>query len=361
VRIVHLVIGGEIAGGQLVALRLSRAGRDAGHDVSFVSPADGPFVALARDEGFHVAVVSLGGALDSRAHVRLARAFRRERADVVHTHAHFSVNVAGRIAARLAGARVLSHMHIENVFRSGRIRGAQVGLDNATARLCFAIVAVSDATRRSLIAQGYPADRLVTIRNGVDPPVPTTPVELAPAPVILEVARLAPVKGQAELLAALPRVEASAVLVGRDLESGGAYETELRSEAELLGVADRVVFAGQRSDVPALMAGATVFCLPSHVEGLPLVILEAMAQGLPVVATAVGGTPELVVDGETGILVRPSDVDGLADALQALLGDPQRARRLGEAARDRALREFSADAAARRVLDLVESGSTMEP
>jgi glycosyltransferase involved in cell wall biosynthesis len=360
VRIVHLVLGGDIAGGQLVALRLAHAARAAGHDVSLISPTDGPIVARARNEGFDAAVVPLGGALDVAALARLTRALRRARAEVVHTHAHFSINVLGRLAGRLAGARVLAHMHIDNAFRPGRGRRAQVWLDNMSARLCFAIVAVSEATRRSLLAQGYPAGRLVTIHNGVEAAEPVEPVELAPAPVILEVARLAPVKGQADLLAALPSVAANVVLVGRDLETGGAYEDALRDEAERLGVADRVIFAGQRDDVAALMAGAAVVCLPSHAEGLPLVVLEAMAHGRPVVATAVGGTPELVVDGETGILVRPGDVDGLARALGELLADRDRAARLGEAGRRRALERFSAATAARRVLTLVEFGRTMD-
>jgi glycosyltransferase involved in cell wall biosynthesis len=357
VRIVHLVIGGDVAGGQIVALRIARGMRDGGHEVSFVSPSDGPFVERARTEGFGVDVVQLGGALDLAALRRLRRALLGT--DVVHTHAHFSINVLGRLAGRLAGAKVLAHMHIENYFRPGLGRRAQVLLDNATARLCFAIVAVSEATRRSLLAQGYPADRIVTIHNGIEPAEPIAPLRLAPEPVILEVARLAPVKGQAELLGALAEVDASAVFAGRDLESGGAYEQELHAEAERLGVAERAVFAGPRDDVPALLAGAAVVCLPSHAEGLPLVVLEAMARGRPVVATAVGGTPELVVHGETGILVQPGDVEALAGALRELLADPERAERMGDAGRARSLAHFSAETSVQRVLQLVESSSTM--
>jgi glycosyltransferase involved in cell wall biosynthesis len=283
--------------------------------------------------------------------VRLTRALRRR--DVVHTHGHFAVNVLARTAGRLAGARVLSHMHIENAFRAGRGRAAQVALDNATARLCFSIVAVSDATRASLVRQGYPADRLVTVHNGIDAE-PAEPKRLADGPTILEVARLAGVKGQRTLLEALAGVDATAVLVGRDLERGGAYEHELRAEADRLGVSGRVLFAGYREDVPALLAGCDVFCLPSFAEGLPLVVLEAMAQGKPVVATAVGGTPELVVDGETGVLVPPGDVEALRRALAGVLADPERARAMGEAGRRRVREEFGARAAAQRILGLYE-------
>jgi glycosyltransferase involved in cell wall biosynthesis len=345
-KVVHLVIGGEVAGGQIVALRLARAARARGHDVSFVSPSSGAFVELARGEGFPVEVVPLGGALDVPSLLRLRLALRG--ANVLHTHVHFSLNVLGRIAGRLARARVVAHMHIENAFRSGRGRRAQVLVDNATARLCSAIVAVSDATRDSLVRQGYPADRLVTIHNGIEPAEPAEPVRLADGPIVLEVARLAEVKGQKQLIRALEHLDATAVFVGRDLEDGGRYEEELRRAAS----GRRVVFAGYRDDVPALLAGCDVFCLPSSIEGLPLVVLEAMAQARPVVATAVGGTPELVVDGETGVLVPAGDADALAEALDRLLRDPERARRLGEAGRRRVAAEFDADTLAERVLSL---------
>jgi glycosyltransferase involved in cell wall biosynthesis len=350
VTITHVLVGGEIAGGQIVALQLARAARDAGHEVAFVSPSEGPFVELARHEGFAADVIPLAGALDLAAIARLRRRLRG--IDVVHTHAHFSVNVAARIAGRLASARVLAHMHIENAFRAGPTRHLQVALDNATARLCFAIVAVSDATRAALVRQGYPADRVVTVRNGIDAAEPTQPVRLADGPTVLEVARLAEVKGQRVLLAALRDVDATAVLVGCDLERGGAYEAELRREAERLGVAERVVFAGQRDDVPGLLAGCDVLCLPSTAEGLPLVVLEAMAQAKPVVATAVGGTPELVVDGETGLLVPPGDARALAEALGTVIADRELARRLGDAGRRRVLAEFSLSAMTDRVLGL---------
>jgi glycosyltransferase involved in cell wall biosynthesis len=355
-RIVHQVLSGDVAGGQLVALRLARAARDAGHDVRFASPTDGPFVELVRSDGFVVDVIAIGGALDVRAVLRLTRAYRTMRADIVHTHAHFSVNTVSRIAGRLAGAGVLAHMHVENVFRGDFGRRVQIAVDNATARLCFAIVAVSDATRFSLLHQGYPESRLSTVWNGIEMHDPVQPVHLADGPTILEVARLAEVKGQRLLIRALPELEASAVLVGRDLEHDGSYEAELRADADRLGVSGRVVFAGYREDVPALLAGCDVFCLPSSAEGLPLVVLEAMAAGKPVVATAVGGVPELVIHGETGLLVAPGDVDALRRALADLLADPERARRLGDAGRERVRASFTAEAASDRILKIYEAG-----
>jgi glycosyltransferase involved in cell wall biosynthesis len=354
VRIAHQVLSGDVAGGQLVALQLARAAREVGHDVHFSSPTDGPFLELVRADGFAVDVVPVEGALDVRALSRLTRVFRGRRVDIVHTHAHFTINTVARVAGRLAGARVLSHMHIENSFRRARSRRAQIALDNATARLCFSIVAVSDATRACLLRQGYPARPLVTVRNGIEPTEPAEPVRLADGPVIVEVARLAEVKGQSVLIDAVQGLEATAVLVGQDVERSGAYESELRRRAEHAGIADRIVFTGYRGDVPNLIAGCDVVCLPSLAEGIPLVLLEAMAQGKPVVATAVGGTPELVVDGETGFLVPPGDAAALKRKLAVILSDPDLAAVFGRAGRERVRASFSAAAMSEAVLRLYE-------
>ena len=300
-KIVHLVIDGEIAGGQLVALRLARAARDDGHEIVFVSPSKGAFVDRAADEGFATHVVALGGALDLGTINRLRMLLAREHTDVLHTHTHFSLNIVGRTAARAAGARVVAHMHIENTFRPGRFaRRMQVAVDNRTARLCTWIVAVSDATRVALVAQGYPPDRTITVHNGIAVQEATAPAMLEPAPpgpVLIEVGRLCEVKGQRDLIAALPklaRTDVTLLLVGEDLESGGNYRTALELQARELDLEGRVRFLGRRGDVPALLAAADALVLPSSIEGLPLVVLESMAAGRPVVATSVGGTPEAV-------------------------------------------------------------------
>jgi glycosyltransferase involved in cell wall biosynthesis len=175
------------------------------------------------------------------------------------------------------------------------------------------------------------------------------------APLVGEVGRLCDVKGQRELIQALAHVpEARAVLVGADLEQGGAYQRQLEQTAEAVGVRDRVVFAGRRNDVGDVLAELDVFALPSWTEGLPLVVLEAMARRTPVVATKVGGTPEVVVDGETGLLVPPRDPEALAAALRRLLEDADLRRRLGDAGYARVRDRFSAEAMMRRVLELYD-------
>jgi glycosyltransferase involved in cell wall biosynthesis len=359
VRVAHLVIGGDLAGGQLVALRLAHGLRERGDDAVFVAPARGPFTARAETDGFGVAIADVGRLHRVRGAVGLARLLRNAQVDLLHTHTLAAANALGRAAARLARIPVVSHLHIENTFRTAT-RPVLRAADNLTARRCAALVAVSEDTRRAYERQGYPR-RIEVVYNGVDldgsrPGGLRAELGIPDAaPLIGEIGRLCDVKGQRELIEALAQLpDARVVLVGADLERGGAYQDELEREAERRGVADRVVFAGRRDDARELLADVDVFALPSWTEGLPLVVLEAMAQGKPVVATPVGGTPEVVVDGETGLLVPPRDPPALAAALRRLLDDDTLRARMGEAGYRRVAERFSADAMTRRMLEVYD-------
>jgi glycosyltransferase involved in cell wall biosynthesis len=360
-RIAHLVTSGELAGGEVVALQLAVAAREVGHEAFFVSPTSGELTDRAAAEGFATELVDVTRTTRLHGAGRLARILRHREVDVLHTHVHVAANVLGRLAARLAGVEVVSHLHIENHFRPSRIaRLPLVGLDNATARLCARLVAVSDATRLAFERQGFPSRLLETVHNGVDadalraaPPVGLRGELGIPGGELLlaHVGRLAPVKGQRELIEALRRLgrdDVHAVFFGRDVEKNGAYAAEL----ERLSAGLNVHWAGFRADASAALGEADAVVLPSWIEGLPLVVLEAMAQARPVVATAVGGTPEAVVDGETGLLVAPCDVPALSTALEQLVRDEGLRRRLGEAGRRRVEAHFSADGMKRRILEI---------
>ncbi len=351
-RIVQLVIGGGLAGGQRIALDFARAARARGDVVSFVSPSAGEFVTAARTEGFEVDLVDVSRSYRLDGVARLVRLLRARRADLLHTHTLAAANALGRTAGRAAHVPVISHLHIENHFRPATAALLRT-LDNGTARLCARLVAVSEDTKRAYERQGYPRDRIEVVYNGV-PPAPNGGVPANDPPVIGEIARLCDVKGQRELIEALAQIpDARLVLAGRDLEQGGAFQRSLEGDAERLGVRDRVEF-GFRDDVAALLDRLDVVALPSWTEGLPLIVLEAMAHGRPVVATPVGGTPELLVDGETGLLVPPRDPHALAAALRRVLDDPQLAARLGRAGRERVEREFTLEAMNARMLAIYD-------
>lgn len=356
-RIAHVVIGGEVAGGQAIAHRLLRGARGHGYDVLVVSPTTGDFVHLLEREGVPVRLLPLGRSFDLRRAVSLARLLREERVDLLHTHTALAANVLGRVAGQIAQVPVVAHMHIENHLRSDRVgRALQTALDNLTARFCARILVVSDETRRALERQGYPPNLMQTIHNGIDLRTLDEAASggslraslgiPADSPLVGHVGRLCEVKGQRELVEAAARLvlrgsDLRVVFVGKDLETGGAFQRELEARASRLGISDRIVFAGYRHDVPAVLAELDLLALPSWIEGLPLVVLEAMALGKPVVATPVGGTAEAVVDGETGLLVPPGDVAVLADSIEAVLADPARARRLGSAGARRVRERFS--------------------
>lgn len=346
----------------MVALQFARVARRRGDRVLFVSPTSGAFTDLVEAEGMEVVLIDVSRTFRLTGAWRLRSLLRRVDADVLHTHPQLAGNILGRLAGALAGVAVVSHIHAENFFRPQRqIATVHRLLDNATARLCARILVVSDATRAALAAQGYPQDRLETVHNGFDGTSVSADSaeairrELAlptDAVVVCTVGRLNAMKGQREVIEALARLSGDShlVIAGEDAEQGGAFASELHRLAEDIGVGGRVHLLGYRGDVPAILAAADVFVLPSWAEGLPMVVLEAMAAGLPVIGTRIGGIPELVVDGVTGVLVAPRDVTALTEALELLVTDEGERRRLGTAGRSRLEREFTERAASERVL-----------
>jgi glycosyltransferase involved in cell wall biosynthesis len=169
-------------------------------------------------------------------------------------------------------------------------------------------------------------------------------------PIILTTARLDKQKGHSHLLAAAALVrEGLFVLAGN-----GPERIALEARARQLGVADRVIFLGHRDDIPDLMASCDLFVLPSLNEGLPLSVLEAMAAGKPVIASAIGGMDEIIMSGETGLLVPPADPASLAGAIRMLLSDSVFAQRLATAGKAYVHRKFSAETMVRRVAQIYD-------
>jgi glycosyltransferase involved in cell wall biosynthesis len=180
---------------------------------------------------------------------------------------------------------------------------------------------------------------LPSFNRTVNPALKATLSKGAGHPIVSMVARLEPRKGQRYLIEAAAQVpEATFVFIG-----DGPDRAALEAQARAQGVADRVLFLGYREDIPDVLACCNLLVLPSFAEGMPLSILEAMAAGKPVIASAIGGTDEAVVHGETGLLVPPAKPSALAKAIQTVLSDPDLARRLGAAGRERAYQKFSAE------------------
>ncbi len=283
-------------------------------------------------------------------YLRAWRCFRRLRPDVVHTR-----NTAGLdciLPARLA--RVRAVLHGEH----GRTADDPEGLNprhNLLRRLNAPLVRRFTAVSADLAAWltatvGIPARKVEVLMNGVDTDrfasgevdraalLPALPPD---AVVVGTVGRLDPVKGHLDLVAAATRLDPAVHVV---IVGDGPERDRLAAAISSSGVADRVHLLGERSDISELLRAFDLFCLPSLAEGISNTLLEAMATGLPVVATRVGGNPELVADGETGMLVPSADPAALAAALGRLTADPALRRRMGEAARARTVDDFSLDA-----------------
>lgn len=347
--VIQVLSSMAIGGQERVALDLAAGLCRRGHRVTALSFVAGG--ALAQDfkqAGAAVRALPKGDGVDGRLVLRLLRLFREDRPDVVHSHNPQPLLYAAP-AARLCGVPAMVHTK----HGANPDRGRRLLLRQAAARLCGAYVAVSAETAAVAAARDrVRPPRLVTIPNGIDlsrfQPDARLRAEVRrelglpeAAFVIGTVGRLAPEKAQGLLIAAVARLLAQPatrpvyVLVTGD----GAEREALQRAAEACGGRARLL--GARRDVPRVLQAFDVFCLSSRTEGLPLVIPEAMATGLPVVSTAVGGIPSVVVEGQTGLLVPPGDEGALAQALGRLLHDPALGPRLGQAGRERALQRYS--------------------
>jgi glycosyltransferase involved in cell wall biosynthesis len=291
-------------------------------------------------------------ARDALGLLELIRLCRRVRPDIVHANSS-KAGVLGRLAAAVAGVRVRIFTVHGWAFKAhaGAAATAYLWADRLMRPLTTTTICVAESERSAGLAARTCIDRAtVVIRNGVELDRPrrrhttTAPVE------ILAVGRLHEPKDFVTLVRAVPSLEPGSVRVR--IAGDGPDRAAIEDEIAQLGLDGAVELLGARDDVAALLAQADVFVLPSRSEGMPMSVLEAMAAGLPVVASAVGGMPELVRDGETGALVPAGDPAALARALAPLVTDAELRARLGRGGRERAERDFGLEAFRRAHLDL---------
>jgi len=220
---------------------------------------------------------------------------------------------------------------------------AQIALQRHAYRFAHAIVANSRAAAQQLESEGVPFGRIRVIPNGIAADRFAARRAGSRIATVATVANLRKEKAHEVLIAAAARLAPRHPDVRFQIIGDGPRDAELRALASTLGVSDRVEFLGHREDVPALLARADVFVLPSRSEAFPNGAIEAMAAGLPVIASRVGGLIDLVDEGRTGVLVEPDNPAALADAIGSLVDSPARAAVLGAAARDEVVRRYSFD------------------
>jgi len=319
----------------------------------------GPLEAELTAAGVPVTGITKRFKVDPSALRRLTAFLKAGRFDVVQTWL-FAANAYGRIAARRAGAPVVVTAEMAVDLWKGPIERY---VDRKLATYSDKVVGNSHAVVDFYKRLGVPADRLEMIYSGIadEPPPKVDPAAVraeigfpGDAKLALFVGRLAPQKRVDDLLKVLDLLQHVQPDLRTAIVGDGPSRESLERLAVGLALTDKVRFLGHRDDVPRLMAAADVAVLPSAYEGLPNVVLEAMLQARPVVATAAPGTTEVVVDGVTGVLAPVGDAPLLARALRDLVRDPDRGRALGEAGRARVLAEFRADAMVARFADLYE-------
>lgn len=339
-------------------LPLMRGMRDAGHEVVGVC-SDGPLVDAVRAEGFRVETVEIERSYNLFRHRQSARAlkalFKAERFDLVHVHTPVA-SLVGRYAAQRA--RVPQVVYTAHGFYFHEHmpwfkRRIFIALEKIAGRWTDVLFtqAEEDAATARRLRLGRRGALIQAIGNGVDParfpPADATVRgEMRQAlgtpddrVVIMMVGRLVAEKGYPELIEAMRQVDADLWIVGDRLDSdhAGGIDAAIQAAETDSVLSQRIRFLGYRQDVPALLQAADIFTLPSHREGMPRSIIEAMMTGLPVVATDIRGSREEVVDGETGLLTPVRDPAALSAALNQLAGDGNLRRQWGSAGRARAL------------------------
>ncbi len=337
--ILHLETGRHLYGGPRQVLELMRGLEARGVRSTLACPTGSAIAAAAAEAGLEVVTHELGGDLDVASVSFLVAEVRRLKPDLLHVHSRRGADIFGGLAAAVA--------HIPAVL-TRRVDNPDTPLIGNLKYLAYErVVAISSAVRAQLEAQGIPAAKLSTIRSSVTAAdcVPSWPRERFLSEFNIEpgqrtvaiVAQMIPRKGHALLLAAWPLIRDRCPDARLLIFGTGPLEAELKSRTGWGGTAS---FCGFNPELRAFLGHIDLLVHPALHEGLGVSLLEAQAAGVSIVAFAAGGVPEVVVDGETGLLVPPGDTAALAAAVIRLLGDPNLRQQLGAAGRERVQRRF---------------------
>ncbi len=345
VRVLHIVPNFSPGGAERLVVDLMEATDEGRFEVVAVSLYPESGTILEREikaKGLKVYFLNKHLGLDLRMIPQLYRLFRSFRPDVVHTHLYvlrytLLPTLLCRIPVRVHTVHSVAQKEVDRIgklvhwiaFRLGGV--LPVSISQEVANTVRAVYGQDIYT--PVIYNGIPTGRFVS-KNGWNGPKKEKEVTL------LHVGRFAPPKNHLLLIEVFAQALKDYPKMRLWLVGDGPLRPEVERVVEKKGLSDKVFFLGIRDDVPKLLAESDVFILPSDWEGVPLTVLEAMAAGKPVIATAVGGVPELVENGVTGILVPPHNSKALAQGILRLAKDPDLRQRMGKAAQERALERF---------------------
>lgn len=276
--------------------------------------------------------------------------------DIVHTHSS-KAGVLGRLAAKLAGVQIIVHSHHGLNFHdylNPATRFIFLKLERFLSRISSRLITVSQLNLQKVLdAKLAPRNKFANIYYGIDFEKFDVRIDISAKrkeigvvgneKIVATVGRLFPQKAPQDLIRAMPKVLAAHRDVAFVFIGGGEMLPQLQLLAKKLGVESQIRFLGDRDDVPELLQIVDVFILTSLWEGMPRALIEAMYCARPLVATAVDGTPELVQQNETGILVPPRDIDAIANGIITLLNDEKKAKQMGAEAKRRVSEKFAID------------------
>lgn len=369
-KVLYPIIDGEITGGNIICLEIIEEALRRGYGVVVNSPTQGKFTQLLREKGIKVYNINTRRTFRLDSALKLIYLIKKEKISIIHSHAPFAGTVLSRLAGWMAGIPVINHVHMPYFMELVPIKKwYQFLLNWITSRFIrVKSIAVSEFVKNEIIKQGTPLERIIVVYNGIG--LDGIRYKNNPAKVreefglrqdhfiIGEVGRLGLDKGQHTFIKAAEKVikdypDAVFMIVGEELTKKKEYRKALERLVSDLGLEEKIIFTGYRADVMDLMSIFEILVLPSpFAEGLAVVILEAMAAKKPVIATSVGGNPEIVVDGQTGTLIPPQDPAKLTEAIEYHLSHPEASKQMGAKGYERVKQHFSLSEMLGRVMDI---------
>lgn len=340
----------NLAGAQQVAFNLAAGLNRSQYHVSICAMGTGKLMDKAKEKGIETVVFDLDSLPRIKLLWRMMRLVKSQKIDIIHSH-DFQANLYAFLVAKLTRIPVFiatQHGQYEYILKKKK----RVLMHQLMAKHTDTMTVVCKAMKRNLIEHlGVPSNKIKVIYNGIDSSVFDIKFDntekirelglKAGAPVVGTVANLRPVKGYNYLLEAVAHVLEQIPSTIFLIIGEGPLRAKLENQSREIGISQNVLFLGRRKDIPSLLKIMDVFVLPSLSEALSIATLEAMAARIAVITTAVGGNPEVVSDGQTGLLVAPKDPPALAQAIIRLLKNPKLAREMGMAGRKRVEDKFS--------------------
>ena len=346
--IMHVVLSLEYGGLEKVVIDLASHLNNSRFKVTICClDRLGDLAEEAKKNGIKVIFVKRKPGINFSLPLRLRRVFKDEKIDIVHTHNHAAM-LYGTLGAKLAGIhKIFNTIH----GREKKIKNSRIW--SLAWKMNSKIIAISEDAKRELVKNTrIDYERIDVIYNGID--MSKFKKSEVNGNIIGTVSRLSPEKDNFTMLEAFSKVAEEIDSARLTIAGDGPLKESLKAKVESLKLGGKVRFLGFRNDIPEVLSGFSVFALFSLTEGISISLLEALASGKPVVATNVGGNPEVVVDGITGLLVPPKEPERMAEAIIKILLDKEMAGRMGEVGRKRVEEKFSLERMVKEYQEIYE-------